>query len=600
MSYHAWVSLIILIVSAIFFLTRWLRLEIVALAIPVALYFTGAVPNPSEVLSGFGNHAVIAIAAVFVLSAGIQESGVAAWLARLVQRAGGTSEITILALVCTVVAVLSAFMSNAATVAVLLPVVVALGRRASIPPSRILMPMGFAAILGGNLTLIGTSSNLLVSDYLRRTTGEPLGMFEFAMIGLPIAASGIIYILTIGRRLIPDHEAGAVSGSALPEQLVRDYGLASNLARVRVGQASDLIGQSLVEAGMGRDYQLAILAVSRRGSFGERWFMPGPDYRFLRGDDLYIEGPELECWRLIEDTHSRMGLPGEHQVEKVLDHGFAMAEISIPPRSSMIGKTLREINFRTEFGVSAMSIWRGGEALTGDLANLQLEPGDAMLLAGPLDRVRKIEGGDDLVLVTHPADVRDFTKAPVAVLCLAIALLPPLLGWAPLAMSAMAGALMMVLTKAVPAERAGSFMEWRVLALIVGTIPLGIALERHGVAQMVANGLVQLAPDLGIPGVLTGLYLMAALVSTTCSNAAAAVILTPVAASAAEALGMKPSSPLLAVAFGCSCAFIVPFAHQCNLMVVSIGGYKPKDFMLVGSGLSIVVATVAITLLTWM
>jgi di/tricarboxylate transporter len=600
MSYHAWVSLIILIVSAVLFLTRWLRLEIVALSIPVALYFTGAVPNPSEVLSGFGNHAVIAIASVFVLSAGIQESGVAAWLARLVQRAGGSSEIGLLALVCTVVAVLSAFMSNAATVAVLLPVVVALGRRANIPPSRILMPMGFAAILGGNLTLIGTSSNLLVSDYLERSTGEPLGMFEFAMIGLPIAAAGILYILTIGRRLIPDHEGTQSTGSALPEELVRDYGLASNLARVRVGQASDLIGQSLEEAGIGREYQLAVLAVSRRGSFGERWFMPGPDYRFLRGDDLYVEGPELECWRLIEDTHSRMGLPGEHQVEKVLDHGFAMAEISIPPRSKMIGKTLKDLNFRTEFGVSAMSVWRDGQALTADLANLPLAPGDAMLLAGPLARVRKIEGGDDLVLVTHPADVRDFTKAPVAVACLALALLPPLFGWAPLAMSAMAGALMMVLTRAVPAERAGSFMEWRVLSLIVGTIPLGIALERHGVAEMVANQLVEVAPSLGVPGVLTGLYLMAALVSITCSNAAAAVILTPVAASAATALGMNTTSALLAVAFGCSCAFLVPFAHQCNLMVVSIGGYKAKDFAVVGSGLSVVVATVAITLLTFL
>jgi di/tricarboxylate transporter len=600
MTYYSWASLLVLGVSAVLFLTRWVRLEIVALSIPVALYLTGAVPEVSDVLAGFGNHAVIAIASVFVLSAGIQESGVAAWLSRLVQRMSGSSESKILLWVCSIVAVLSAFMSNAATVAVLLPVVLALARRAKIQPSRLLMPLGFAAILGGNLTLIGTSSNLLVSDYLERSTGQGLTLFEFGRIGLPICAIGILYLLTLGRKFLPAVKGGIhESSSPISEKLVEEYGLVGNVARMRIGRASNLLGQSLPEAGLGRDYRLAVVAVSRRSGFSDHWFMPGQDFRFRLGDDLYLEGPEIEVWRLAEDSHSRMGLPGEHQVEKVLDHGFALAEVSIPPRSKMIGLSLRETDFREKYGLSVLSIWRAGQPVTEQLADLELQSGDALLLAGPLPQVRKLEGGEDLVLLAKPSDARNFSKAPWALLCLATALIPPLIGLAPLAISALLGALLMVLLGCVPAERAASFMEWRVLAMIVGTIPLGIAIERHGIADLVAQNLVDLAPSMGVAGVLAGLYLMSALISITSSNAAAAVILSPVAARAAFDLQIDLSNALLAVAFGCSCAFIVPFAHQCNLMVAGPGGYRRRDFLAVGSGLSLVVAVVAIALLSW-
>tara|TARA_B100000959_G_scaffold47711_1_gene48838 strand:+ start:6508 stop:8334 length:1827 start_codon:yes stop_codon:yes gene_type:complete len=600
LTYHSWASLGILVVSAVLFLTRWVRLEIVALSIPVALYFSGALPSAADALSGFGNHAVIAIAAVFVLSAGIQESGVAALLSRLMQRMSGSSDNKKLALICVLVAVLSAFMSNAATVAVFLPVVIALSRRTQSPPSRLLMPLGFAAILGGNLTLIGTSSNLLVSDYLMQKTGQGLDMFEFGKVGLPICAAGILYLLTFGCRLLPTRKGGHDAlGRMLPERLIQEYGLVSNIARMRVGRASKLIGQNLTEAGLGRDYHLAVVAVSRQTSLADNWFMPGSDFCFQRGDDLYLEGPEVEAWRLAEETRSRMGLPGERQVEKILDHGFALAEVSIPPRSAMIGKSLRKLDFRGKYGLSVLSIWRDGKPTTEDFAELELKPGDALLLSGPLASVRRLESGEDLVLLAKPSDVRNFTKAPLALACLGVALLPPLLGFAPLAVSALLGATLMLLTKCVPIEKAGSFIEWKVLAMIIGTIPLGLALEHHGITESVAIGLVGIAPSLGVAGVLSGLYLLSAGISITSSNAAAAVILSPVAARAAAEIGIDLNNALLAVAFGCSCAFVVPFAHQCNLMVAAPGGYQPKDFFKVGIGLSLVVAVVAIALLSW-
>ncbi|MCH2101885.1 MAG: hypothetical protein MK209_08185, partial [Planctomycetes bacterium] len=540
------------------------------------------------------------IAAVFVLGAGIQESGVAAALARQVERAAGKSEVRILTLVCTTVIMLSAFMSNAATVAVLLPVVVALARRARIAASRLLMPLGFAAILGGNLTLIGSSSNLLVSDFLRRTTGAGLGMFEFAVIGLPICVAGVLYLLLVGRRFLPvrNDSRGPGSGPVHSEQLVDDYGLASSITHVRVGKVSNLRGSTLAETGVGRDYAVSVLAVKRRGPFGERWVHPGPDFRFERGDDVYLEGPDAEILRLAEETHSWKGRPGEHAAERVLDHGVGIAEASVPPRSDFAGCTLQEVEFRSRYGLNVLSLWREGGPVQQDFARTPLIAGDVLLLAGPADDLRRFRGSRDLVLLSAPEDARDFRKAPLALLCLAVALLPPLFGWAPLAMSALAGALLMVLTGCLPADQAGRFVEWRVLALIIGTIPLGIALESHGVADLVADTMVGASSWVGAPAVLAGLFLLAALISVTSSNAAAAVILWPVAVKAAEPLGLTPSAALLTVAYGCSCAYVVPFAHQCNLMVAKPGGYTTRDFVVVGSGLSVVVAVVAVTMST--
>ncbi|MBT4027951.1 MAG: SLC13 family permease [Planctomycetes bacterium] len=601
MTFHAWASLIILVIAAVLFLTRWVRLEVVALSIPVALFLTGALDSASDALAGFGNHAVIAIASIFVLSAGIQESGVAALLSRLIHRFSGSSNFKKLAIICTTVAGLSAFMSNAATVAVFLPVVIALARRSKTSPSHLLMPLGFAAILGGNLTLIGTSSNLLVSDYIMQKTGEGLSMFDFGRIGLPICAAGILYLLTLGRGLLPridNKTAQQTAGPMLPEQLIQEYGLVGNIARMQIGSASSLLGQSLAEAGLGHDYQLTLVAVSRRAGLGHHWFMPDASFHFQLGDDLYLEGPEIEAWRLAEDTLSRMGLPGERQIEKVLDHGFAFAEVSIPPRSEIIGHSLCELDFRGKYGLNALSVWRDGKAITENFTELELQPADALLLAGPVASVRRIKGEEDFVLLTATNDARDFGKVFLAIGCLSVALLPPLLGIAPLAMSALLGAVLMILTKCLPIERAGLFMEWKVLAMIIGTIPLGIAIEQHGIADLVANNLVSVAPVLGVAGVFTGLYLLAALISITSSNAAAAVILSPIAARAALAMEMDITNALLAVAFGCSCAFVVPFAHQCNLMVAAPGGYRTQDFFRVGAGLSVVVAVVAIALLS--
>jgi len=603
MELHGWIALAVLIVAAVLFLTRLLPLEATALSIPVVLFATGTVPDASVALQGFSNQAVIAIAAVFILGAGLQESGVAALIARQVQRVGGRSEARLMVVICVAVAGLSAFMSNAATVAVLLPSVIALSRSTGVSASRLLMPMGFSAILGGTMTVIGTAPNLLIADYLHRQMGQAPSFFDFGLVGLPICVAGILYLLLIGRHLLPKTEAVAVGGrggarTALPEQLAREHGLTRNLTRLRVGKASLLTGKTLSKLNLSSRYGVTVVMIARHQGLVLHWHVPTTDLRFKIGDDLYLDGDSESIWLLAEENQTRMGLAGEHHIEHVLDHGVILAEAMIGPRSKAQGRTLDELRFRQQHKLSVLNVSRGETLHTSRLGQLPLAVGDTLLLAGSRNGLRNLRDSDDFVVLTDVGESRDFRKAPLALSLLALALVPPLFGWAPLAMSALAAALLMAVTGCVAVREAGRYIEWKVLALIVGTLPLGYALDLHGVADRAAAGLISITTQLGPEAVLGALFLAAAGVSITSSNAAAAVILAPVAAKVAMEMGIPARAALLSVAYGCSCAFIVPFAHQCNLMVAAPGGYSTRDFLRGGIGLSIVVCVVAVAALS--
>jgi len=602
MELHGWIALAVLVVAAILFLTRRLPLEATALGIPVVLFATGTVPDASVALQGFGNQAVIAIAAVFVLGAGLQESGVAALLGRVMQRLGGRSEARLMLVICVAVAGLSAFMSNAATLAVLLPSVLALSRSTGISPSRLLMPMGFSAILGGTMTVIGTAPNLLIADHLERM-GRPPSFFDFSIVGVPLCVAGILYLVILGRHLLPkegDDQQGEknLARRALPEQLARNYGLARNLTRLRVGKASLLAGHSLADLRLAERYNVSVVMVARHQGLVLHWRVPNTELVLQRGDDLYLDGDSEAIWQLAEENQTRMGLAGQHHIEHALDHGVILAEAMIGPRSKAQGSTLRKLRFRQRHNLSVLNISRGENRHTQRLGQLPLEVGDTLLLAGSRNGLRLLRKSDEFVVLTDVGESRDFRKAPLALCLLLLALIPPVLGWAPLAVSSLAAALLMALTGCVSAQEAGRNIEWKVLALIVGTLPLGYALDVHGVAGHAATGLGTLAQLFGPEALLAALFVAAAVVSTASSNAAAAVILAPVAVRAALDLSLPPRAALLAVAYGCSCAYVVPFANQCNLMVAAPGSYSTRDFLRVGSGLSLVVAVVAVSALS--
>jgi di/tricarboxylate transporter len=601
MDVHGWLAVATLVVAATLFVTKWLPLGVTALAIPVVLVVTGVIHDPRDALVGFGNHAVIAIGSVFVVGGALQESGVASLLGRGLYRLVGRSETGLVVLIMLATGALSAFMNNAAAVALLLPAAVSLSRRAMIPPSRVLMPLGFAAVLGGTVTVIGTAPNLLIADYLEANVGHPIGVFEFALVGVPILLTGILYMVTIGRRLLPYRsEEDRLREALVPEEVAQSYGISQNLFQMRVVPASGIAGKSLREAAIRTRYGLSVVMVVRPGKMGtQRYLEPSLDLVFEPEDRLYMEGEDVAAWNLAEAETLQFGLAGPQAIERMLGRGMTIAEVTIPPRSNVVGRSLREMGMRKRLKLNVLSLWRRGRPVRENAGGVPIEVGDAFLISGPVQRVLDLKKNPDFIVLTDQSTVEDVGRAPLAAALMLVAVLPPIFGWVPLSISALAAALAMVATGCISFDGLRRAVDFKVLALIVGTIPLGAALQEQHVADAAATGILHLSAPLGAAAVLTALFLLAALMAMLSTNAAAAVIVAPVAGQAALAAQISPNVALLAVGYGCSCAFMLPFA-QCNLLVMGPGAYRARDFLWVGLGLSVVMAVTTVACLSFL
>jgi di/tricarboxylate transporter len=601
MDIHAWIAIGTLVVAMVLFISKLIPLEATALSIPVVLAVTGTVTPAEAALRGFGNNAVIALGAIFVLSAGLKESGVATLMGRILERFGGKNESSLILLIMVTTCILSAIMSNAATVAVFLPAVLVLSRSANISPSRLMMPLGYAAILGGTLTLISTTPNLILGSELERLSGgeHTLGMFEFAVIGIPISVVGIAYMALIGTRLLGQHGQGdTLKRENYRERMLKRYHPEKKLFKLTIPSGSELDGNTIAETSLGKQYQLEVIQIGRKSGLRDHFLNVRANLIIKAGDILFAEGREEDAHKLIEEYSIPIETATSDEIEQLTGRGINMAEVSLSPHSDLLDQNLADLSFRGVFGLSVLAIWRRGELIEKNVATIPLKLGDALIVYGPTRNIRKLEENDDLFLLDRQRSEEDVRRAPIALLLLAIALLPPVLGWYPLAVSALASALLMVATGCVSLQGAQKAIDLRILFLIIGTIPLGDALYQTGVAGKLAATLFPADMNMSPLYVFGVLFSASALLSTTSNNAAAAVILAPVAYAAAESSGVDVSMAFLAVAYGASCAFILPFAHQCNLMIMGPGGYQTKDFVKVGIGLSIVMAATAIFLLS--
>jgi len=600
MDVHAWVAIATLVVAMVLFISKLIPLEATALSIPVVLAVTGTV-SPAEVaLRGFGNNAVIALGAIFVLSAGLQESGVASLMGRLLERFGGKKEWSLTLLIMITTCVLSAIMSNAATVAVFLPAVMVLSRRAKISPASLMMPLGYAAIIGGTLTLISTTPNLILGSELERLSGgtQTLGMFEFATVGIPISIAGIAYMALIGTRLLGRRGTdGAPIKATFRDRLLRRYQPETRPYKFTIPIGSNLSGTTIAKANLGKRYQMEVIQVSRKGGFRDQFIEVRADLTIRAGDVLFVAGRDESVQKLAQEQSLRIEPARMEEVEQLLGRGLNLAEVAISPHSDFLGQTLVDMSFRGIFSLSALAIGRRGELIEKGVEATPLELGDTLIVYGPTRNMRKLEENNDLVLLDRQRSEEDVRRAPIALLLLAVALLPPVFGWYPLAVSALASALLMVATGCVSLRGAQKSIDFTIIFLIIGTVPLGDALFQTGVAGKLAATLFPAGTGLSKFYVFGVLFAVSALLSTTSNNAAAAVILSPVAYAAAQASGVDVGKAFLAVAYGASCAFVLPFAHQCNLMIMGPGGYRTKDFVKVGIGMSIVMAVTAVTLL---
>jgi len=768
--------LLILLGALVLFVTEWLRMDVVALLVLVAVGLTGLV-SPTEALSGFSSPAVVTVWAMFIISGGLTLTGVADLLGRRLVQVAGEGEVGLIIAIMASAGVLSAFMNNVGVAAMMLPVVIQIGRRTGHAPSRLLMPLALGCLLGGLTTLIGTPPNILVADQLREYGLRPFSLFEFTPIGALILITGIAFVVLVGRHLLPERDPfketslpsrdpeavyalgerlftirlapdsplagrtlaesrlgaalrvnvvalirsgtttaappsdmvlrsgdqllalgrldliGAVQGGAYlvdepdsgkdPLELLADlelvearvaedapfagrrlfrarlrerygtrvlalrrggtvrfrdlqdarpqagdvllvhslegpteaflqetgltdfrpvaptvlrtvYGLSGGVVALRVPPDSILAGRTLREARLREVLGVDVWAIRRDG---RTLVMPGPDDALEPGDGLLVQGTPEDLESLHALRKLRIESRSTRGLESLQSLEVGVAELVLSPETTLAEKTPRELDFRNRYGATVLAVWREGTARRADLRDLPLRFGDAILVQGPREKLRLLARDSDFVVLTEPPPPPPRQeKAPLAVGILALALAPVIVGWIPIALGAIAGAVAMVLTRCLTMEDAYRFIEWPAVFLIAGMLPLGLAMDRTGAARLIADGVVSATGEFGPRVVLAGLFLLTSLATQIIPTAALVVLMSPIALSAATDLGVSPYPLMMTVAMAASASLSSPVSHPANTLVMGPGGYRFMDYVRVGLPLTLVIFVIVVIL----
>jgi di/tricarboxylate transporter len=580
--------LVILAGAVVLFVSEKLRVDVIALLVLIALSLTGLV-TIEEAFSGFASPAVITVWAVYIVSGALFVSGVADMLANSMLRLAGADYVRILVVIMLTVGIMSSFMNNIGAVAILLPAVVSIGRSIDVRPSKLLIPLAFVSLLGGNMTLIGTPPNILATSIMETYGGmEPFGFLDFAPMGILVLIAGIFYFVLVGRHLLPSRTPG---GDLVQVYQIRDYA-----TEVRVSDESPFRGQTLAETQLGEQYDLNVIRVWRNGA-------PLPATAGLRlrtGDVLVVSGPPD---RILNASEAQ----GLERLPELQDSGvqigsrtgqLEMVEVSLAPHSRFEGRTLKEANLRARYGVTVLAIRHHGESLVSGLADIPLELGDVLLMQGSQERIAHLRRDDEfLVLDSPPTETRRTHKATVAVLILVGVLLVVSLRILHVSQAMLIGAMLMVLLGVLTMDEAYRSIQWKSVFLIAGMLPLGIAMQNTGTAAFIAEQITGVVGGLGDRAVLMGIFLMTALLTEVMSNAAATVLVVPIAIDAARGLDANPQTFVMAVVIAASTSFLMPIGHQANVLVFGPGGYRFADYTKVGVWLNVVIfAIVAIVL----
>jgi di/tricarboxylate transporter len=572
--------LAILFFALILFVSEKLRVDVVAMLVLAALIVTGLV-TPEEAFSGFSSPAVITVGAVFIISGALYQTGIADAIGETMLRFGGSSPLRVMVIMMVTVGVMSAFMNNIGAVAILLPAVITISEKIEIPPSKLLMPLAFAALLGGNMTLIGTPPNILANDILIQFGGEPFGFFDFLPMGLIVLTAGILYMVIAGRHLLPARHTAST-----PSQSFR---LRPYLTEVRVNENSILVDKSLAEAEINRKYALNVIHIVRDDSPP---FFPGADRPIRAGDILLVEGQPLE---ILNASTALNLLPvsasDDQEIEQTLAAGSErLVEVTLSPRSDLEGKTLKDIDFRARFDLVVLAIRHQGRSIITRLPEIPLSFGDALLVQGEAERIEQLrQDSNFLILDTPSLKTRRLDKAPLAAVILIGALIIIITGWLSPAAVLLIAALLMILTGILRMDEAYEAIDWRSIFLIAGILPLGIAMETSGTAVLIADQIVALLGDLGPRGVMIGLFIMTALLTEVISNAAATVLVVPIAIDIAFGLNVSARTYVMAVVLAASTSFLMPIGHQVNVLIFGPGGYRFSDYPRVGIGLNLII-----------
>jgi di/tricarboxylate transporter len=562
---------------------RW-SIDAVALILLLGLAIPGLL-TPTEAIAGFADSTIIVLISLFVLTAGVVKTGVVERLGLRLAAVGGENPIRLTQFILIAVTVISAFFSNTVTTAVFLPIVVGLARRAALPLSRVLMPLAFASMLSSPVTLISTSTNLLISGQLPKFGLEPIGFFEMAPAGIVITVVGMLYLLYVAPRLIPDR-AGAQEADT---GTLRRY-----LTEVVVTPNSALHGRTLAQSQLGSTMDLNVVGIVR----GETKILaPGPEVKLREGDVLMIEG-RAEDILLVKDAAGVEIRPDvELSVPDLQSEDVRMVEAMVLPGSHLVGRTLRETELRDRTGLTVLAVHTaGGPDLVEKISRLILKPSDVLLLQGSERDMRRVRR-DELLLLEdvsahHPRSRRGRRSAAIFVGAVALGAT----GMLPLPIAFLTGGLLMVLTRCLTPEEAYQAVNWRMMVLIGSMIGFGLAMEKTGAAAFLARSIVSATSGMGTLALLAGFYVVTSLLTQPMSNQGAALVILPVAMRVAHELSINPRTMAMIITFAASCSFLTPLEPSC-VLVYGPGRYRFFDFTRVGGLLTFLIFLMAMVLI---
>ena len=580
---------LILVVTMILFVSDTLRVDVVAILVMVTLPWLGLV-EPEEAFSGLASNAVVAVIAVMILGYGVDRSGAINRLVQPIIAAARSNETRLIALVTVTAGLISAFMQNIGVAALFLPAMLRISKSTGTPASRLLMPMGFAVILGGNISMVGSTPLLILNDLLRQGGHPPFGLFSVTPVGIALLATGIIYFLAFGNRLFPSGGERTQNPISMQLKLIERWHLPTTIYHCAIPAKSPLIGRTRGDVQLRAKYRLNLLALAEGDDV---LYAPWRHTPFAAGQRLALLGNRNDLNRFVTD-YSLMYREDTQPFEELETAGHAgFAELVIPVRAPLIGKTLREIATRKTYGVEPIMLLSGEREERENFSDEPLQAGTTLIVHGRWERIRTMADNMNFVLIT-PVEAAEAALKPkpvVALICFAGAILLTLFGF-PIALGLLTGALAMILLRIVPINEAYRAVDWRTVFLLAGLIPLGIAMDHTGAARYAAIRMIDILEGHPI-FILFVVGILATLLSLVISNVAATILMVPLAMVMADLTGINPQGLALLVAICASNSFLIP-THQVNALLISPGGYKNGDFIRAGSVMTIIYLVISV------
>ena len=598
-----WV-LSLLAIAVVLFATGKVRMDAIALMVIVAFVLSGTL-TLNEAFSGFSDPNVILIAALFIIGDGLVRTGVATKMGAWLVSVAGNSETKMLVYLMLTVAGLGAFMSSTGVVAIFIPVVLSVSARMNTSPSRLMMPLSFAGLISGMMTLVATPPNLVVNSELLREGLHGFSFFSVTPIGLVVLILGIVYMLAVRFMLKTENGESARDGRKRStfRDLIREYHLTGRARRLAIRPGSPMIGQRLDDLKLRERYCANVIGVERWRRFRRVIVNVNGVSEFRARDVLLIDmsASDVDLRQFCgEQMLEPMVLRGEYFADQALDVG--MAEVSLIPDSEMIGKTVREIAFRTRFGLNIVGMKRDGEAMDGSVVDEPLQLGDILLVVGNWRQIALLaKRGRDFVVLNMPVEVDDaspaHSQAPHAIFCLVLMVALMLTDEIPNPIAAIIACLLMGKFRCINAESAYKAIHWPSIILIVGMMPFALALQKTGGVDLVVKGLMDVAGGEGPYLMLGCLFMMCAAIGLFISNTATAVLMAPIALAAAKSMGVSPYPFAMVVAMAASAAFMTPVSSPVNTLVLGPGKYSFSDFVKIGVPFTILVMVVCVLLI---